>query len=43
MLSLAESLNARFRLLEASRFYGFVLILSAFSLILAYLAPTLGL
>ena len=43
VLSLAESLNARFRLLEASRFYGFVLILSAFSLILAYLAPTLGL
>ena len=43
VLSLAESLNARFRLLEASRFYGFVLILSAFSLILAYLAPTLRL
>ena len=43
VLSLAESLNARFRLREASRFYGFVLILSAFSLIFAYLAPTLGL
>ena len=43
VLSLAESLNARFRLLEASRFYGFVLILSVFSLILAYLAPALGL
>jgi formate hydrogenlyase subunit 4 len=43
VLSLAESLNARFRLLEASRFYGFVFILSVFSLILAYLAPALGL
>jgi formate hydrogenlyase subunit 4 len=42
VLSLAESLNARFRLLEASRFYGFVLLLSAASLALAYLAPALG-
>jgi formate hydrogenlyase subunit 4 len=42
VLSLAESLNARFRLLEASRFYGFVLLLSAFSLILSYLARVFG-
>ncbi len=42
VLSLAESLNARFRLLEASRFYGFVLLLSAFSLMLSYLAQFWG-
>jgi formate hydrogenlyase subunit 4 len=42
VLSLAESLNARFRLFEASRFYGFVLLLSAAAFTMVYIAPILG-
>jgi formate hydrogenlyase subunit 4 len=37
--SLAESLNARYRLFEASRLYAVVLAFSSFALILVYLAP----
>lgn len=37
IVSLAESLNARYRLLEASRFYGIVLTISLTALILSFL------
>jgi len=37
VISLAESLNARYRLMEASRFYGIVLALSSIALILSFL------
>ena len=37
IVSLAESLNARYRLLEASRFYGMVLTISLTALILSFL------
>jgi formate hydrogenlyase subunit 4 len=41
LISLAESLNARYRLLEASRFYAFVLVFSSLALILTFFAPGL--
>ena len=41
MVSLAESLNARYRLLEASRFYAFVLIFASLVLALSFLFPSL--
>jgi len=39
LISLAESLNARYRLLEAARFYAIVLAFSSLALILAFSAP----
>lgn len=41
LVSLAESLNARYRLLEASRFYAFVLIFASVVLTLSFLFPGL--
>ena len=41
LVSLAESLNARYRLLEASRFYAFVLIFASLVLVLSFLFPGL--
>jgi formate hydrogenlyase subunit 4 len=41
LVSLAESLNARYRLLEASRFYAFVLIFASLALTLSFLFPGL--
>ena len=41
LVSLAESLNARYRLFEASRFYAFVLIFASVVLTLSFLFPGL--
>jgi formate hydrogenlyase subunit 4 len=41
LVSLAESLNARYRLLEASRFFAFVLIFASVALTLSFLFPGL--
>jgi formate hydrogenlyase subunit 4 len=41
LVSLAESLNARYKLLEASRFYAFVLIFASLVLALSFLFPGL--
>jgi formate hydrogenlyase subunit 4 len=42
IISLAESLNARYRILEASKFYGIVLAISSLALILSILSRSMG-